>query len=658
MMGNAGASKLTGYPHLELINLKLELLFPGMMKKDLAEKLDETRQIEQENPLIQVNTVGQVNLTDQARPADQVNLSHQENSEGQARMTYALDDLALARRDRSSGEVFVTLNILDPEEKWALLILEDSHSHKARLSCEEKLAATWEELRILASVPQAVESPDAIQSALQAGSLLLGASLLAIYLAGGKEYELTRRAVYGTAEKLPERLHPNDLYSLRTPYLWQPKKRALSGLHRAGRTSGFAYLVSAPLGQPNALVGLLAVAVEQGTPEENTLRLVEILAATITTILQNQSLSSTLQTKLRQRQCDTVMNTAVKDNIQEGIVILSPTLSIEELNPSAEAILGYASREVRGQPYQNLLVGAENLIPAFIGSQPGFTTHDLGNINLYRRDGKSFLAHVRILPLLVNEVLECLVVLIQDLSQEEEYRLRNQQLEQRALLGELTASFAHEIRNPINNISTGLQLMELNLPPDDASHEIISRLRQDCDRLDNLMKSVLTFSRPMEYKMEPLDLGQALQRLLERWHHRLVRANIKYNTQIDPNTPKVEGDQRALEQVWSNLIGNAIQAMEDTGGTLTVKLRPVIAMDNTPRVEVSISDTGTGIPDEYRERIFEPFFTTKRNGTGLGLAITKRIITTHKGTIQVTSIPGGTAFQVQLPVLNLTTDRK
>jgi signal transduction histidine kinase len=91
--------------------------------------------------------------------------------------------------------------------------------------------------------------------------------------------------------------------------------------------------------------------------------------------------------------------------------------------------------------------------------------------------------------------------------------------------------------------------------------------------------------------------------------------------------------------------------MGQDGGMLAVKIRPATTPNNNPRVEVSISDTGMGIPEEIREHIFEPFYTTHRNGTGLGLAITKQIVNAHKGAINLTSIPGGTVFQVQLPVM-------
>ena len=113
--------------------------------------------------------------------------------------------------------------------------------------------------------------------------------------------------------------------------------------------------------------------------------------------------------------------------------------------------------------------------------------------------------------------------------------------------------------------------------------------------------------------------------------------------------PNIEGDYRALEQVFTNLINNAIESMEVSGGMLSIKIRQVNEGDEQAHVEISVSDTGPGIPAELRDKIFEPFFTTKQHGTGLGLAIVKRIVTAHKGSITVNSILGGTNFVVQFP---------
>jgi signal transduction histidine kinase len=297
-----------------------------------------------------------------------------------------------------------------------------------------------------------------------------------------------------------------------------------------------------------------------------------------------------------------------------------------------------------------VIIGAENLVPALQGAQQGIITPNLGNVRLHRRDGSIFPAHVRILPMNSSDQLQGVLILLRDLSEHEQFQVRNQQLEQRALLGEVTAIFAHEVRNPINNISTGLQLMAYNLPQDDPNQDLISRLNQDCNRLTHLMSSVLAFSRPAENKIEAIDLAELIPNLLERWRPRLARLNVRQDFKNLTSNSTISGDLRSLEQVFNNLIGNSVEAMRDSGGSLVIHLRPVPTIGGLEQVEVSIADNGPGIPDDIRDRIFEPFFTTNRNGTGLGLAIAKRIITTHKGTIQVASVPGGTVFQVNFPL--------
>ncbi len=247
-----------------------------------------------------------------------------------------------------------------------------------------------------------------------------------------------------------------------------------------------------------------------------------------------------------------------------------------------------------------------------------------------------------------------IIVFFSDVSEHVEIRNRTQQLEQRAVLGEVTAVFAHEVRNPINNISTGLQLLSVKLPESDPNQENISRLLNDCQRLNHLMEAVLNFSRQVEHKFEKVDMEALLRRLLDRWRPRMMKVNVTAFFQVEPNTPPVLGDPRSLEQVFTNLVSNAVEAMaegrEATAGegTLAVRVTAFHQLPGRPQVEVSISDNGPGIPDEIRERIFEPFVTTKAQGTGLGLAITKRIVTAHHGSISVNTFPGGTVFHVIL----------
>ena len=200
-------------------------------------------------------------------------------------------------------------------------------------------------------------------------------------------------------------------------------------------------------------------------------------------------------------------------------------------------------------------------------------------------------------------------------------------------------------------VAAVLQLLASRMGEDDPNQEVINKIQSDCSRLDHLMEPVLAFSRPMEHRFEPVDVGILLVRLMDRYRPRMARLNIVPFIQVEENCPKSMGDARALERVFINLINNAIDAMNKGGGTLAIHVSINHAVINHTQIEVAVSDNGTGIPDDIREKLFEPFVTSKQKGTGLGLAITKRIVTAHQGSIAVNTFPGGTVFQVYLPAI-------
>jgi PAS domain S-box-containing protein len=341
----------------------------------------------------------------------------------------------------------------------------------------------------------------------------------------------------------------------------------------------------------------------------------------------------------------------VEGEISDSVIILSPNLTILRVNRAAEKTLGYSNQDARGRAVEDILISSQSLKPAFQIARQAVPTLNQENIHLFRRSGQVFLARLSTIPAFVEDELQGIIVLIQDLTEEEQIKAQTQQLEQRALLGEVTAVFAHEVRNPINNLSTGLELMAYNLPDDDPNQETIARLQGDCDRLSELMKSVLAYARQSDYELVPLELGVLISGLLLRLQPRLSKAEVKDHLQIDQDLPLIEGDRRALEQVFTNLVNNAVQAMSEGGGTLAIKIQHLKPSPDRQYIVIDVADDGPGIPKENLDRIFQPFFTTKRDGTGLGLAITQRIITAHKGTIGVNSFPGGTVFRIQLPVL-------
>jgi len=606
LLANARAATLTAFTRVELVSLELEALLPG---------------------------IGQL-------PRQPGTLSSSGGSPA-----------SLKLRNGSELEVLVNLVRLDPLGTWALAYLEPAADYQRQQASLQRQAQRLADLNDLARAAHEPEADCAIQAALKAGGRLTGVRLVAVYLMRPDSPGLLQIATWGEPQSLPDQIPAAEVGAVLEGGAWVSGKRANTSLQRAARAANLAYLASVPLGQPGATCGALVVASQDGAPPEEETGLLDILAGTLTTIIQTQSFQLNQLDERERLQRSLAIGEAVQGVSHEGIVIASTDLAIVEMNPSAELVLGYASREVTGHPVGNVLIGADNLVPALQAALQGIATPNLGSVRLHRRDGSAFLAHVQVIPVLVGDHLEAVVILLRDLSEHEQFQVRNEQLEQRALLGEVTAIFAHEVRNPINNLSTGLQLMAMNLPEDDPNQEQISRLSTDCNRLTHLMQSVLSFSRSPENKIEPVDLAELLPALLERWRPRLVRLNVQHRINTAAQKAIVDGDLRALEQVFNNLIGNAVQAMSDSGGTLSVNLRPVNGPGDRPQVEISVSDDGPGIPEEIRERIFEPFFTTNRNGTGLGLAIAKRIITKHKGTITVSSVPGGTAFQVILPLV-------
>jgi two-component system sensor histidine kinase AtoS len=565
----------------------------------------------------------------------------------------------LPLRQGGTIEVIATLIGLDPQKSWCLVTLEPVSASQQIRAEQQRQAVRLEELAHLAASALAPSTAKAIQEALAAGHRLTGAGLLAVYLARPNQPSLERTYTSGIqvgdgeAEVFPQQLPADEVPSLLQTAPWAPGKRAATSLQRAARAAHLAYLASVPLGSVEALIGVLVSADPGGLLHEDHLSLLRVVAATITGLIEQESLRSNLAERENDALRLASFNSAVWEANQDGILVLTRELGVSDLNPAAEEILGYASREVSDQPVGDVLIGPDNLIPALQAALQGISTPNLGNVRLHRRDGTAFPAYIRILPLTVGEQLEGVIVLLRDLSEHEQVQVRNQQLEQRALLGEITAIFAHEVRNPINNISTGLQVLALNLPEDDPNQDLINRLNQDCNRLTHLMQSVLSFSRPAESRPEPVELAILIPALVDRWRPRLARLNVRHEIKISARHTTILGDLRNLEQVFNNLIGNAVEAMSASGGNLSIQIRSGPTIGSLQQVEVNIIDDGPGIPEDTRIRIFEPFFTTNRNGTGLGLAIAKRIVTAHKGNIQVSSVPGGTVFQVQFPLIQV-----
>ena len=239
------------------------------------------------------------------------------------------------------------------------------------------------------------------------------------------------------------------------------------------------------------------------------------------------------------------------------------------------------------------------------------------------------------------------LVTLRDLDSIESINTQLQVSERLAALGRITAGVAHEVKNPLNSMRLWLENLKESLPPepDSGSQQAVQVLDKEIDRLDAVVKRFLDFTRPMDVRLEATQLADVLKEVIEIAKPQLQKAKI-YVAQLLPiDVPEVYVDRALLKQAVLNLVLNAVEAMP-AGGQLRLVLSRRGEM-----AEITVGDTGKGIPVENRQKIFQLFFTTRPGGSGIGLASTFRIVQLHNGSIDFTSEVGrGTTFRIELPL--------
>lgn len=555
----------------------------------------------------------------------------------------------ISRHKRDGMDVTARSTALDPAANRVLLTITPRDQRSDQRVETEKLNGITSFFEVVLAQLTAEGLIDAAANILHQAQELTGVSFQGVYTYNPRLDQYQKLvSTEAMLEIFPDVIPGSTYPDLTEPDLWEPGKRILNELHRVGRIGNLSFIAAFPLSQNNTRMGLLVMADTVVVQEESFVTYAKLVAKGLQSLIYNFAIIENIKDTLNEHIRSLATRDAAISNALEGIILVKKDLTIEEMNPAAEFILGYASNEVTGEPVENILVGPDTLVPALKSALNGVPTHNLGNVLLHRRDGRPFLSHLQTLPVIYQNDLERIIILVRDESENEQIRIKTQQLEQRAVLGELTAIMAHEIRNPVNNINTGLQVLTMDFKTDDPNFDIAQRLQQDCMRLTHLVESILSFSKPWEYRLVPSDLGMMLQRMMDRWKPRFAKANIQAMLTLDPDLKKVIGDLRALEQVFTNLVTNALAVMT-SGGVLAIRAENRVSTSEQYELVVTVTDTGPGIPDEIREHMFEAFVSNNPQGTGLGLAISKRIVLAHKGNISVSSFPGGTVFYVTLP---------
>ena len=218
------------------------------------------------------------------------------------------------------------------------------------------------------------------------------------------------------------------------------------------------------------------------------------------------------------------------------------------------------------------------------------------------------------------------------------------QRERLAALGQMAATVAHELRNPLMAIGIGVEYLIHEIPPGDPRERGAALMQANMDRINRIVDDILYVARAPKPNLTPGSLHTVLENEIVQWEMNLPEKDITFQPQLSPASDTVLLDADQIGRVVSNLISNGADAV-GPGGELTLKMVP-----EQEHQIIIIADNGPGISPEYLDKIFEPFFTTKSRGTGLGLSIAKQIIDNHQGTINVWSEIGvGTRFTITLP---------
>lgn len=368
----------------------------------------------------------------------------------------------------------------------------------------------------------------------------------------------------------------------------------------------------------------------------------------------------------------------------DGIISIDERGIVQTINPAAERLFGYAAGDIIGH-------NVSRLMPApYRDEHDGYLARYLSTgqkkiigigreVVGLRRDGTTFPMELSVAEASIGED-RIFLGIVRDVSErkraDEEIRTSNEQLGQAvanlekkneevramtqqlwqaaklASVGELAASIAHELNNPLATVTLRIESILQRTPADDPRRRALEIVEQETKRMSDLVANLLQFSRRGEEKISTVDIREELTKAVELIHHYLRKQQVSVVQELAADTPMIFADRQKLRQVFLNLLTNAGDAMPQ-GGTLTLRYHSGALDNGELAVQIEFADTGSGIPAEHLEKVQEPFFTTKEEGkgTGLGLAICRRVLQEHQGTLQIFSEVGrGTTVRLKLPL--------
>jgi PAS domain S-box-containing protein len=416
--------------------------------------------------------------------------------------------------------------------------------------------------------------------------------------------------------------------------------------------SGSGWAAAFPLSFKEEPIGalILGSAADASGLKPDDYELALILSSQVAGVMSNAELFNQLETTVAELSALKQYNESVLRNMSNGLITVDALGKVISYNQASEKLLSCPLRLGDGLTPESAPPTLRDLAAILKETWETQTPISHRELSFPLQDGRS-------MPLKVSTSLlrdeagrpSGVISILEDLSELRALEEKRHRQDRLAMLGQMAAQVAHEIRNPLVTIGLGVQYLEKGLEPDSTRRKAVQRITRQLERLEQTVNEFLSFSKPSSLRFERRALGEVVDDTMEIFSAHLQEHHITLGKEYDPDLPPVLLDAEQIERAVADLVMNAVEAMPQ-GGKITIRTG-LVEKPGGPMAELSIADTGVGILPENMDKIFEPFFSTHAKGTGLGLPIARRIIEEHGGTITAASDPGqGATFTILLPL--------
>jgi two-component system, NtrC family, sensor histidine kinase AtoS len=443
----------------------------------------------------------------------------------------------------------------------------------------------------------------------------------------------------------PEQVPAIELSRIKEIDFWEPGRRVLSEIHRVGRLNKFNSIITIPIFSNGQHFGLIIAASRNTSDFKTESAFLDQFSVWVSSTIG-------LYRKLQKNNYDlsTIRENAEKleiffNNSSDSLLLLDGKNQILEFNSNFLKLLDYLPIEILNKPV-GIIFDNSPILDLLINQQDSNIESFKVPVEIFDRHGNKKVVYTKVINYGLGDKEKKLVIL-KDATEQISLENDISMLQKNAVLGEMLSEFAHDVRNIINRLTTGLQLIIKKTNPDESVLLSFQNLQNDYIGVIDLMESVLSFSKQNYELFKKENVKDIVERIIYQSQKKASQLNISLILKSKDSDCLAWIDQRSLERVLINIINNGIEAIGFSGGTLSVNLSN--SEEHTGYLLVQIADTGPGIPPEIESNLYKKYSSGKPEGTGLGLFISQKIIEFHKGWINIETFPGGTIFNIFIP---------